>query len=129
MQILVNLIENARQAMDAVPGERVLRVTLRRRDGWIALSVSDNGCGIAPDHLPRIFSHGFTTKPDGHGFGLHSCAVAAREMGGRLMAHSDGPGRGATFTLELRASPVAARAQAGSQASGEHADETLVDSR
>jgi two-component system NtrC family sensor kinase len=63
--------------------------------------VSDSGEGIAPDNLTRIFAHGFTTKKDGHGFGLHSCVLAAREMGGSLAAHSDGPGRGAAFTLEL----------------------------
>jgi two-component system NtrC family sensor kinase len=63
--------------------------------------------GIAPENLTRIFSHGFTTRTDGHGFGLHSAALAAQQMGGRLTAQSDGPGRGATFTLEL---PVAAPA-------------------
>ena len=51
--------------------------------------------------LTRIFSLGFTTRPDGHGFGLHSGALAAREMGGSLLSHSDGPGLGATFVLEL----------------------------
>ena len=49
----------------------------------------------------RIFAHGFTTKKDGHGFGLHSGANAAHEMGGSLTAESEGLGRGATFTLEL----------------------------
>ena len=61
----------------------------------------DNGEGIAAEDLTRIFAHGFTTKKDGHGFGLHSCVLAAREMGGTLTAHSDGPGRGAAFTLAL----------------------------
>jgi len=51
--------------------------------------------------MPRLFNYGFTTKPDGHGFGLHSSALAARELGGALTAHSDGPGKGARFTLEL----------------------------
>jgi two-component system, NtrC family, sensor kinase len=51
--------------------------------------------------LTRIFSHGFTTRADGHGFGLHSGALAAREMGGTLAVHRDGPGQGATFALEL----------------------------
>jgi signal transduction histidine kinase len=63
--------------------------------------VSDNGCGITRDNLARMFSHGFTTKPGGHGFGLHSCAVAAREMGGSLTVQSEGEGAGATFTLCL----------------------------
>jgi len=63
--------------------------------------VSDNGMGIAAEHLTRVFAHGFTTRPDGHGFGLHSCVLAAQDMGGTLVAHSEGPGRGATFTLDL----------------------------
>ncbi|HWL17659.1 MAG TPA: ATP-binding protein, partial [Opitutus sp.] len=67
----------------------------------IALSVADNGPGIAPENLRRIFQHGFTTKPTGHGFGLHSSVLAAREMGGDLTAASEGPGRGSTFTLTL----------------------------
>ena len=63
--------------------------------------MADNGNGIAPENLSRIFAHGFTTKKDGHGFGLHSAARAAKEMGGSLAVQSEGPGRGATFTLEL----------------------------
>ena len=73
---------------------------------WLRISVSDNGEGIAPENLTRVFSHGFTTRRDGHGFGLHTCALAAREMGGRLTAHSDGPGQGATFILDLPAVPA-----------------------
>jgi signal transduction histidine kinase len=72
-----------------------------RRGGRIKISVSDNGVGIPPENLSRIFNHGFTTKKDGHGFGLHSGALAATEMGGALHVQSDGPGCGATFTLEL----------------------------
>jgi C4-dicarboxylate-specific signal transduction histidine kinase len=73
--------------------------------GKVRITVKDQGCGIAPDNLTRIFSHGFTTKTDGHGFGLHIGALAAQEMGGSLLAESDGPGHGASFILEL---PVAA---------------------
>jgi C4-dicarboxylate-specific signal transduction histidine kinase len=101
MQILVNLLENARQAMDEVEGERCLYVAVRQEAGGIVASVRDCGSGITPENLQHIFSHGFTTKVDGHGFGLHSCAVAAQEMGGCLLARSDGPGRGATFELRL----------------------------
>jgi signal transduction histidine kinase len=69
--------------------------------------VEDNGIGIPPEHLTRIFSHGFTTRPNGHGFGLHIGALNAREMGGSLSAASDGAGCGATFTLILpMCSPV-----------------------
>jgi signal transduction histidine kinase len=68
--------------------------------------VSDNGVGIPPENLNRIFSLGFTTRRDGHGFGLHTGALAARELGGSLTVHSDGPGCGAAFTLELPAAPA-----------------------
>jgi len=64
-------------------------------------SVVDNGVGIPPENLARIFQHGFTTRKDRHGFALHSGALAAQEMGGSLTPHSDGRGQGATFTLEL----------------------------
>ena len=79
----------------------LMEVRVAKGDGRIRISVMDNGVGISPENLTRIFSHGFTTRKGGHGFGLHSGALAAREMGGSLTAHSDGPGRGATFTLEL----------------------------
>ena len=71
------------------------------------ISVIDNGIGIPRENLTQIFSHGFTTRKEGHGFGLHSGALAAKEMGGTLLAHSDGPGRGAVFTLELPLLPAA----------------------
>lgn len=101
--ILVNLISNARFAMKSAPDvhhQLTLRVEVAQ-DSTLQVSVSDTGEGIPPENLTRIFAHGFTTKKDGHGFGLHSCVLAAREMGGTLIAHSDGPGRGATFTLKL----------------------------
>jgi C4-dicarboxylate-specific signal transduction histidine kinase len=103
MQILVNLLENARQAMDEVESERRMDVAVRQEAGCTIVRVRDSGCGISADNLPHIFSHGFTTKPGGHGFGLHSCAIAAQEMGGSLTVHSDGPGTGATFELRLPA--------------------------
>ena len=103
LQILVNLIRNARQALDqSGRHDKVLTVGIRADDvHCVQIQVMDNGVGIAPENIDRIFQHGFTTKKDGHGFGLHSGISAAREMGGRLSAHSDGPGQGATFTLEL----------------------------
>ena len=67
----------------------------------VRIEVHDNGMGIAPEMLTRIFQYGFTTREEGHGFGLHSSALAAQELGGSLTVHSDGPGQGATFTLEL----------------------------
>lgn len=103
LQILVNLLKNAKDALlsnGVVMPEITVRVATAGAD-QIFISVADNGIGIAPENLKRIFSHGFTTKKDGHGFGLHSCVLAAREMKGDLTATSDGPGRGAVFTLTL----------------------------
>ncbi|WP_325540881.1 trifunctional serine/threonine-protein kinase/ATP-binding protein/sensor histidine kinase [Ramlibacter sp.] len=107
LQILVNLISNAAQAMEGIP-EDMRRITLdsevvARDDAGerLRIAVRDTGEGITQDNLKRLFAHGFTTRRDGHGFGLHSSALAAMEMGGRLAAQSDGPGRGALFVLEL----------------------------
>ncbi|MFY0580956.1 sensor histidine kinase [Cystobacter fuscus] len=109
LMILVNLVSNAKYAMEAVaPSERLLTVRLEQVAGRVRISIHDNGMGIAPEMLTRIFQYGFTTREEGHGFGLHSSAIAAREeLGGCLTVHSDGPGRGATFTLELPYVPVA----------------------
>ncbi len=102
LQIVVNLIRNARHACAASkdPNPRIT-IRLAALDGSVNVEVTDNGVGIPAENLTRIFSHGFTTKRDGHGFGLHSGALAAQEMGGSLQVHSDGVGRGASFTLRL----------------------------
>ena len=102
LQILVNLVRNAKFAC-VESGHADKRITLHvaNSDDRIRISVADNGVGISPENLARVFSHGFTTRKDGHGFGLHSGALAAKEMGGSLKVHSDGTGKGATFTLEL----------------------------
>jgi signal transduction histidine kinase len=102
LQILVNLIRNAKYACDeSGRADRRMTVRVANGEGRIKISVADNGVGIPPENLTRIFNHGFTTRKDGHGFGLHSGALAAMEMGGSLTVHSDGPGQGASFTLEL----------------------------
>lgn len=114
LQILVNLITNARQAIterDGLqPGGGTRTITLGLSYDKVAarlrFEVEDSGMGIAPENLSRIFRHGFTTREDGHGFGLHSAANAATEMHGTLTAHSDGVGRGAKFTLEIPAQLV-----------------------
>ncbi|MCY1074259.1 trifunctional serine/threonine-protein kinase/ATP-binding protein/sensor histidine kinase [Archangium lansingense] len=102
LQILINLISNAKNAMVAQPqGERNLHVRLDAEGGVARIQVVDNGMGIAPELRERLFSQGFTTREGGHGLGLHSSALAAQMMGGRLKLESDGPGKGATATLEL----------------------------
>jgi len=102
LQVLVNLIRNAKYACDE-SGRVDKRMTVRvaNGDGQVRIAIIDNGVGIPPENLIRIFNHGFTTRKEGHGFGLHSGALAAKEMGGSLSVQSDGPGQGAVFTLEL----------------------------
>lgn len=108
LQILVNVIRNAKYACSDAKGEGERRVTVRVRasSSAVLISIIDTGVGIPRENLDRIFSYGFTTRAEGHGFGLHSSALAARELGGTLQAESRGPGMGATFTLSL---PLAAR--------------------
>jgi len=106
LQILVNLIRNAKYACDdSGRKEKRLTMQVRHGDGRVHIAVMDNGVGIPAENLTRIFNHGFTTRKKGHGFGLHSGALAAKELGGTLSVHSDGPDCGATFTLELPVQP------------------------
>ena len=103
LQILVNLIKNAADALTE-SGVIPAMITVRTRlldDNRVRMEVADNGVGISEENLTRIFAHGFTTKREGHGFGLHSGALAAKELGGSLVAESDGTGKGSTFILEL----------------------------
>ena len=102
LQILVNVIRNAKYACaEKQGGDKRVTVRIRANAAAIVVTVSDTGVGIPPENLERIFSHGFTTRAEGHGFGLHSSALAAREIGGSLYAGSPGLGLGATFTLTL----------------------------
>ncbi len=110
LQIVVNLLHNAKYACDSAnrPDKRVTVRIKASGEGRVKIEAEDNGVGIAPENLTRIFSQGFTTRPGGHGFGLHSGALAAKELGGSLTVHSDGVGHGARFTLELPLKPPAA---------------------
>ena len=102
LQILVNLVTNAKCAcVDSGRVDRRLTIRVTCAENGVRIAVTDNGVGIPQENLTRIFNHGFTTRKTGHGFGLHSGALAARELGGSLTAHSEGPDCGATFTLEL----------------------------
>ena len=107
LQILVNLIRNAKYAMDeGGRPDRQLTLRIGRNGGdFVHVCVIDNGVGIPSENLTRIFEHGFTTRKDGHGFGLHSGALAAQEMGGTLSVCSEGAGKGAVFTLALPTKP------------------------
>jgi signal transduction histidine kinase len=108
LQILINLVGNAKHAITHHDGPEK-RLTLRIHstgDGRVRIVVEDTGMGIPAANLTKIFQYGFTTKKEGHGYGLHSAANAAREMGGSLTASSEGPGRGAAFVLHLPAANV-----------------------
>ena len=106
LQILVNLIGNSKQALDGLelPDPTITlaaRLVPGERQQLLRITVADNGVGIPAENLPRVFTHGFTTRKNGHGFGLHSCVLAAQEMGGSLGVHSQGAGLGAIFTLDI----------------------------
>jgi len=103
LQILINLLRNAKYALDeSKRADKRITVSIFAGNEQNAhLVVADNGIGISAENLTRVFAHGFTTKEEGHGFGLHSGALAARAMGGSLSVASAGVGHGATFTLEL----------------------------
>ena len=107
LQILLNLINNAKHACTQSDGsEKTITLRLLNHSpDRVLMQVADNGAGIFPENMTRIFQHGFTTRKSGHGFGLHSGALAARDLGGSLSVHSDGPGAGAVFTLELPCHP------------------------
>lgn len=99
----MNLVTNATQALEQNPSDnRRLEVYIGMNGkSRIQIAVKDNGTGIAPENLARIFQEGFTTRQEGHGLGLHGSALVAREIGGSLRVQSDGLGKGAVFTLEL----------------------------
>ncbi len=108
LQILVNLVRNAKYACDeSGRSDKLITLRIEAAPAAVRISVIDNGVGIAAENMPRLFTHGFTTRASGHGFGLHSGALAAQELGGSLRVYSDGPGQGAKFTLELPCSPKA----------------------
>jgi NO-binding membrane sensor protein with MHYT domain/signal transduction histidine kinase len=114
IQILGNLLSNARHALkDLREGRRQLTLHVRRQKaGLVVIEVQDSGVGIPPDVLQRLFEFGFTTKKDGHGFGLHTSAILAKELGGDLAAYSDGPNCGARFVLQLPETAVEVRRHA-----------------
>jgi len=110
LQILVNLVRNAKYACDeSGRTDKLLTLRVERAINAVRICVLDNGVGISAKNMERLFTHGFTTRQSGHGFGLHSCALAAQELGGSLRAESDGPGCGAAFILELPFVPPGGR--------------------
>jgi len=119
LQILFNLLQNAKHACDkSNTAEKQIVVRIRARDDQhVEVCVLDNGIGIAPENLTRIFDQGFSTRKNGNGFGLHSSVLMAQDMSGTLKAFSAGPGRGATFILELPLTHKASAAYPGNRLS------------
>ena len=102
LQIIVNLLANAFDAIQmSEDTQREITIRVTPVGSRLQVSVQDTGIGIREDHLKKLFNHGFTTKEEGHGFGLHSSALAAQALGAELSAKSDGPNRGAIFILDL----------------------------
>jgi NO-binding membrane sensor protein with MHYT domain len=103
LQVVVNLLGNAKDALLESPRQdkRLIIKTALTKDNKILVTISDNGIGIAPANIRKIFHYGFTTKKAGHGFGLHAGALAINALGGQIHAESDGPNMGATFSLTL----------------------------
>ncbi len=100
IHLLVNLINNAKDAMTKIsPEKRKLTIMLSSENENVNIKIKDTGIGISSENLQKIFSHGYTTKKDGHGFGLHSCANYMTEMNGRMWAESEGEDKGATFVM------------------------------
>lgn len=103
IEIVVNLVRNA---LDSLAESQVVQPHIRFSasslgDERVTIQVEDNGMGIKEEDALSIFQHGFTTKKEGNGFGLHSCATKAEEMGGSLNFLSDGENAGALFILCL----------------------------
>lgn len=102
LQILVNITQNAKDALtESKTDKKEIHFTISEKNSHYLIEIVDNGVGIPRDRLVRIFEYGFTTKKTGHGFGLHSSAITAKEMGGDLKARSEGENKGAIFTVIL----------------------------
>jgi signal transduction histidine kinase len=100
-QVLLNLFSNAADAMNAQgKGDPRILVRSRLRGDEVELCVEDTGPGIPPDDIRRIFEPSFTTKPEGHGFGLSTCYRIIQNHGGRIVAEN-GPRMGARFTVTV----------------------------
>lgn len=108
MQIIVNLIKNSMDSLQESKGctKKIIVRTFERDEYYFIIQIADNGIGIAKEHLEKIFSHGFTTKKAGHGYGLHASAVSIQEMSGTLTVESKGIEYGAVFTLTLPYNPL-----------------------
>lgn len=104
IHVVINLLKNAVEAMEKTPNnQRILQISIDGDQDKVVLKIKDHGMGISAENMPKMFTHGFTTKKQGHGFGLHYCARTIEAMGGTIAVESEGPNKGATFTLTFPA--------------------------
>ncbi|NND98704.1 MAG: HAMP domain-containing histidine kinase [Pirellulaceae bacterium] len=102
LQIVINIIGNARHAMrKSECANPSLEISVKETAKCVQMHFRDNGCGMSSETLAKVFDAHFTTRDTGRGLGLHFCAIALKRLGGSITAHSDGPGQGATFVIEL----------------------------
>ncbi|CAM2011144.1 sensor histidine kinase [Acanthopleuribacter pedis] len=103
LRALGNLIKNAWEStIMRNAAEKEVRIhTFQTDPAWVRLEISDNGTGIPPEDITRVFHQGYSTKPHGHGFSLHYCGNVISEMKGRITVQSRGEGKGATFRVDL----------------------------
>ena len=102
INVLMNLIKNSTEAMvNNEINNKILTIEINQNEKEVYIKIYDNGDGILKENLSKIFNHGFTTKKSGHGFGLHTCANSVKEMNGKIIADSEGLGKGASFTISF----------------------------
>lgn len=102
-QVVINCLKNAIEALsssDVVEKRLIIKMGFINQNS-ICVEITDNGVGIKKEHLKKLFSFGFTTKTEGHGYGLHNSVLIAKELGGDLRAVSGGVNQGATFIFEI----------------------------
>lgn len=100
LNIIINLIKNCNEALhENDENNRKIIIKISKKGNIPYIKISDNGEGIEIKNLDKVFNHSFTTKTNGYGFGLHTCANSMTEMAGRIVAESSGIGTGASFTL------------------------------
>lgn len=122
LQVFINIVSNAGDSLRRKPGDdRRLTIRVESRPENVQIHFSDNGIGMDRQTLQRAFDAHFTTRQSGSGLGLHFCALAVSRLGGSMRATSGGPGRGATFVVELpRTPPETNGSDSGSRRSGQH---------
>ena len=102
IQVFVNLLKNAKESLEAKDEKnRIITINILEDKQQQTVEITDNGTGISKENLTKMFSYGFSTKKEGKGFGLHTSALAMTELKGKLIAQSDGKGKGAKFIVKV----------------------------